>query len=180
MLAYVFWHAPAPGADGGGYERLLAAFHRELAAAPPPGFAGSAAYSVGPLPWLAGDVYEDWYAVERWEDLGALNDAAVDARRSIAHDAAARAAGEGVGGVYRLRAGTAAVAVDGPAVWMRKPRGVPYPQFRSRLAEAVGEAGGLWERQMLLGPAPEYCAVGADAGRATLEGPVVQRRRIYG
>jgi hypothetical protein len=166
MLAYVFWHSPAPGADRHGYERLLAYFHAALASDPPSGFAGSSAHAVDPVPWLEGDVYEDWYLVESWDDLGALNKAAVDAGRALAHDAAARAVAAGTAGVYRLRGGDASIPREGDAVWLHKPRGEAYPDVRARLAAA---AESVWERQMVLGPAPEYClfgAVGVDGIRA--------------
>ena len=35
MLAYVFWHAPAEGAEIAAYERALLAFHHSLARSPP-------------------------------------------------------------------------------------------------------------------------------------------------
>ncbi len=181
MLAYLFWHTPASAGDGAAYERTLAEFHRALADDPPPGFVASAAYAVGAVPWLAGDAYEDWYAVRRWDDLGSLNDAAVDVRRATAHDAAASVVGDGVGGVYRLRAGVAAIPWDGPALWMHKPRGVPYAGFRERLAALVTGEGGIWERQMLLGPAPEYCALtGAEPDAAPAPATVVPRRAVHG
>ena len=43
MLAYVFWHHPAPGVNAGVYEQSLRAFHGTLAAHAPAGFLGSAA-----------------------------------------------------------------------------------------------------------------------------------------
>jgi hypothetical protein len=46
VLAYVFWHRPDGAVDADEYERLLAAFHDRLAAAPPPGFVESAAFRV--------------------------------------------------------------------------------------------------------------------------------------
>jgi hypothetical protein len=156
MLAYVFWHSPATGADRADYERLLAAFHAALAAEPPPGFAGSSAHAVDGLAWLGGEGYEDWYLVERWEHLGALNEAAVDARHGPAHDAAAGAVGAGSAGVYRLRAGATPLPREGDALWLHKPRGVPYPEFRARIDS---HGGAVWERQMVLGPAPEYCLI---------------------
>lgn len=181
MLAYVFWHTPAARGYSAAYERTLAEFHAALAASPPRGFLGSAAYALDPVPWLAGEVYEDWYAVESWEDLGALNDAAVDARRVGTHDAAAGVVGNGVAGVYRLRAGSASLVWDGAALWLHKPRGVPYDDFRDTLAGLVADEGGVWERQLLLGPAPEYCALtraGTDAAPAAAT--LVNRRPVYG
>src|SRR4051794_21768971 len=114
MLAYVFWHRGA----GAAYRPALTAFHAALAAAPPAGFARSYAFRLDVAPWLAGDgdAYEDWYLVDDWAALGTLNDAAVSASRRAPHDAVARLAAAGAGGVYRCIAGEASPA--GPvAAW---------------------------------------------------------------
>jgi hypothetical protein len=105
---------------------------------------------------MHGDGYEDWYAVDDYGALGALNKAAVDAGHAEAHDLAARAAGFGAGGLYALERGT----IDTPAghcVWLTKPAGVSYPDFAEQLTvDAAGEPVTVWRRQMVLGPAPEY------------------------
>jgi len=89
VLAYVFWHRPAEGADREAYEARLAVFHAALAAHPPDGFSASAALRVREAPWLPGTgaVYEDWYAVTGWDALGRLNEAAVRGARAEPHDA---------------------------------------------------------------------------------------------
>ena len=142
MLAYVFWHRPG-GDEIAGYEARLTAFHAALAEHPPAGFTGSAALRVQAAPWLPGDgpAYEDWYAVETWEALGGLNEAAVRGARAQPHDAVAAQARAGAGGVYEL--------IDGPA----KPAGADRDAFHAQLA---GPGRSLWMRQMVLGPAPEY------------------------
>jgi hypothetical protein len=175
VFAYLFWHAPAEGAGGDGYVERLAAFHRALAGAPPPGFRGSWSVELDRPPWDGAPHvrFEDWYLVEDWAALGALNDAAVTAPRRAPHDAVAGLAGEGRGGVYALHRGE----VGGPAAWagwVVKPRGAPYPEFEARLADAAA-GGAVVRRQMVLGPAPEY-AVLADGPRtlpwpATATGP---------
>lgn len=175
MLAYVFWHSPASGADRGEYERRLAEFHGALAAAPPAGFGGSTAHAVEGVTWLGGDVYEDWYLVEGWEHLGVLNEAAVDARHAPTHDAAASAVHKGSAGIYALRSGAVPLPREGPALWLHKPRGVPYAEFRVQLA-AHGSA--VWERQMVLGPAPEYCLID-PSGRPEEVAAAVQRRPVF-
>ena len=153
MLAYVFWHRPG-GEEAAGYEARLGAFHAALAAHPPPGFAGSAALRLQEAPWLAGDgpAYEDWYAVDGWEALGALNAAAVRGERARPHDAVAGQARAGAGAVYGL--------VDGPpelvatrTSWLGKPAGADRGAFHAQLG---GPGRSLWMRQMVLGPAPEY------------------------
>jgi hypothetical protein len=162
VLAYIFWHRPADGASREPYEAALAAFHAALAAHPPPGFAGSAAYRLAEAPWLpgGGDAYEDWYRVDGWEALGQLNEAAVRGPRAAPHDAVAGLAAAGAGAVYRLLAG-APPPLRGPvhAAWVDKPAGMPYDEAVPALEEL---GGGVWRRQMVLGPAPEF-AVLTDA-----------------
>ena len=153
MLAYVFWHRSG-GDEVAAYEARLTAFHAALGEHPPPGFLGSAALRVQEAPWLPGDgpAYEDWYAVEGWAALGALNEAAVRGARAQPHDAVAARAREGAGGIYGL--------VDGPpelgaarTSWLAKPAGADRDAFQAQLA---GPGRSLWVRQMVLGPAPEY------------------------
>jgi len=141
VLAYVFWHRPAPGVDVGDYEARLRAFHESLDVV-------SAAFRLRLLPWRHDDGYEDWYLVEDWTALGELNAAAVAAARKGEHDAAARLAGAGWAGIYKLIRGAA-----------EPPAGVHWQP------EAPAD-GDHWQRQMTLGPAPEFCLVSeAAAGR---------------
>jgi len=154
MLAYVLWHWPGPEVDLGRYTESLSAFHRALRAAPPEGFAGSRVREVHGAPWLpVPRAFEDWYLVEDFAALGALEVAAVSGPRRARHDGAARLARGGTAGLYgRLRDG----AVDaGRAAWFAKPAGVPYPDFVARLPTAE-----LWQRKLTLGPAPEFCLSG--------------------
>jgi hypothetical protein len=147
MLAYLFWHRPSAGVERDGYERALAAFHAALAAHPPEGFGGSAAYRLAEAPWLRGegDAYEDWYRVADWAALGRLNEAAVSGPRAEPHDAVAHAAGPGAGGVYRL--------VEGSP----EPPARPHHTWLHALP-ADPEAP-TWQRQLVLGPAPEFVLV---------------------
>ena len=168
MLAYLFWHEPRPEIDADAYVGRLKAFHRALAAAPPPSFAASWSVRLDVAPWDGGPArqpFEDWYLVEDWAALGTLNDAAVRAPREEAHDAVAAMAASPAGGLYALQHGS----LDGPAAWagwVVKPLGEPYETFEPRLHAAVDAAGGgaVLRRQMVLGPAPEYALL---AGRET-------------
>lgn len=156
MLAYLFWHSPADGADLDEYEGLLAAFHARLREVPPPGFRESVAFA------LASDRYryEDWYLVDDWNALGIMNSAAVDAARGPRHDPIARQAGKGAGGVYALRRGALAIADAGSAAWSHKPAGLPHGTFENQLAEGREPPEyAVWQRQMVLGPAPEFCVL---------------------
>lgn len=189
MLAYLFWHRPAKGADADRYEQALERFHRSLAHQPPSGFCGSAAFRVEKLPWLGeGEGYEDWYLVEDWASLGVLEEAAVSRGHATAHDAAAARVGAGTAAVYRLLEGSPKLAESARAVWVQSsPR--PEP---AGLGELLGdgmdpERDGLWRRCLVLGPASEYCLLAADrpAGAAETRLPAgwsarsLHRETIY-
>jgi hypothetical protein len=162
MLAYLFWHTRGRGADAETYERALATFHQALVDSPPPGFLGCAAHRLDGCTWQAGPAYADWYLVEDWPALGVLNQAAVDARRRGTHDRVAASAAGGAGGIYQLRAGSHCIDARVAELWLDTP--------------GPGEAQATWQRQMVLGPAPEFCLVGASAPAAAT---VVQRDVVF-
>jgi hypothetical protein len=139
MLAYVFWHRPAEDVDREDYEQRLRAFHATLEGP-------SACFRLERVPFRHVDGYEDWYLVDDWAALGALNDAALAPVRRLEHDAAASASAHGWGGVYRLL------------------RGVPEPPEAVHWATSdEPRAITAWQRQMVLGPAPEFCLTGVAA-----------------
>ena len=164
MLAYVFWHRPAPGVDPETYAEAIGRFHRSIAARPPAGFVRSVCLRADGLGWFEeGDGYEDWYVVEDFAALGVLNAAAVGRGHLSAHDAAARRAGPGTGSVYRLLEGAANPADARVAVWIEKPRGVESPILAALLGDGMDtEHAGLWQRQLALGPAAEYCLLARE------------------
>jgi hypothetical protein len=165
MLAYVFWHRPAPGVAPEVYAAAITRFHRSIAARPPGGFVRSVSFHAPAPNWL-GDVpaFEDWYVVEDFAALGVLNEAAVGRGHLSAHDAAARQAGPGSGSIYRLLEGAATLEQARVAVWIEKPRGVEAPLLAALLGDGMdGEHAGLWQRQLALGPAPEYCVLAGEA-----------------
>jgi len=46
------------------------------------------------------------------------------------------------------------------ALWFAKPAGMSYEALYGMLqaeVERVGGSGSVWQRQMVLGPAPEFC-----------------------
>lgn len=184
MLAYVFWHSPEAAVDGERYEALLVAFHRELADEAAAGFIRSEAFRLPDgVPWLDGrPAYEDRYLLDGSAALDPLNDAAVNARMRASHDAVAGLAAAGTAGLYRLIA-DGDVPDASVAVWLRKPEGVRYADFTAGLRERSRDCA-LWMRQMVLGPTPEFCVVGAagdlDADRfpAAWTPRSVRRQRI--
>jgi hypothetical protein len=148
VLAYVFWHRPRPDVDRAVYEDALARFHDSLENV-------SAAFRLDELPFGdRGPGYEDWYLADDWAALGELNARAVDARHRPAHDVPAGLSAHGWGGVYAL--------ARGPA----EPPALARWEHRAPAGEG---GGGLWQRQMVLGPAPEFCLVeGSSEGRVPI------------
>jgi hypothetical protein len=144
MLAYVFWHRPRLAVDRDAYEGAQRKFHARLEVP-------SASFRVDPLPFGDGGAgYEDWYLVEDWHGLGELNAAAVDARRRPHHDLAAAMAGAGWGGIYALLRGE--FSPPARVSWVDRPAGEAVDDF-----VAAHNATAIWQRQMVLGPAPELC-----------------------
>ena len=70
-------------------------------------------------------------------------------------------AGNGTGGLYRLKGGTidlAQVAEIRFATWFSKPTGMSYDRLYELLHESrVEQQGIVWQRQMTMGPALEFC-----------------------
>jgi len=158
LLAYVFWHWHRPEVTAMGYEDRQRGFHAAFRTSPPPGFIDSFSVGITDAPWLAGrEAYEDWYLLQDFNALGLLNEAAVSGSRTQPHDAAASAAAGGAGGVYRLRRGTA-LRQPRYACWFGKPEGTSYRELFARLDPVVDSLeSALWMRQMVLGPAKEFC-----------------------
>lgn len=155
MLAYLFWHQPRRGVEAEEYEEAQRRFLARLQVP-------SACFRLERLPFGSGGGYEDWYLVEDWAQLGELNAAAVDARRRGDHDRAAALVGEGWGAVYKHVRGEAAIPAE--ARWQDKPRG---EGLHTLLQEAPTEIP-VWQRQLVLGPAPELCIGTGGGGRARI------------
>ena len=179
MLGYLLWHTPL-GDDTGRYEDGLVAFHRALAANAPTGFVRSWTLRVDQPAWLPEGPahYLDWYLVDDFTALGALNEAAVDGTRRRPHDAVAALARTGTAGVVALMAGVAEAPADPVVGVLDKPAGQAYDAFRPALAAAVAAAAGAggWMRQMTLGPGPEFVVVGAGGRLPAVPWPVTTLR----
>jgi hypothetical protein len=157
MLAYVFWHWPAPGVDIEKYVDHLVTFHRTLAENKPAGFRGSRVFRIRGASWLdtKTDAFEDWYLLDDSAALDVINHAAVSGPCEEPHNLVAREAAGGTAGLYSLRIGEADDARY--AVWLAKPDGVSYADFFSTLEPLIKNAqAALWGRQMTLGPTTEF------------------------
>jgi hypothetical protein len=176
VLAYVFWHRPLDDLAIEAYEHAEIAFHRSLAHAPPTGFQGSAVFRVAGLPWFQGPGYEDWYFVEDFTALGVLNVAAVGHGHRTLHDGIAHRFGAGAGGLYGLieghppaGPGPGAFGREPAAVWVARAPGIE----RRGLGELLGDGmdtrhASLWRRQLVFGPAPEFCLLSGDSSKLGL------------
>jgi hypothetical protein len=154
-LAYVFWHSAAAHAPE--YERDLLAFHASLAANPPTGFVRSETFGLAGASWLGdGQSYEDWYLVNDWQAIGELNRQAVTRPHVTSHDLVAHQAGSGAGAIYGLHAGSDSTGLK-VATWFAKPPGWSYDRLYTALEGTLGDGASLWRRQLVLGPAPEFC-----------------------
>jgi hypothetical protein len=164
MLAYLFWHWQAGGVGPGAYAEALEAFHASLADLPPSGFHRSASFRLSEVPWIKpgnGELHLDWYLVADWNAVGKLNEAAVSPPHQGPHDRVASLAGGGSGAIYLLRAGHPNLQVR-VATWVEKPRDTTYEEVLGQLQERfTPESLCVWQRQLVLGPAPELCVLAA-------------------
>ena len=172
-LAYVFWHWKGESIGTDDYQARASEFHASLATAPPEGFVRSVCFSIAGAGWIpgGGPAYEDWYRIESSAALDALDRAAVAPPHQSPHDAIAGRVSGGTGGLYRLRQGTPLDGQARHAHWFRKPAGMTYDSLY-RLLDPLVEVNGaaLWGRQMVLGPAPEFCLQARES--APLPAPV--------
>jgi hypothetical protein len=159
MLVYLFWHCPRPEIGATAYETALTAFHRALLQSRPQGFLGSFIVALDEIPWLARRAgYADWYLIESSAELDTINRAAVTGARESPHSAVAQLAQDGIAGLYRVSRGRLRLPTDRiEEAWLSKPATESYVDFLRLMEGNLGEYGCLWQRQMTLGPTPEFC-----------------------
>jgi hypothetical protein len=169
VLAYLFWHSPREQAQET-YEQALSDFHRSLAHSPPIGFLRSACYRTGRLPWMDSDLaYEDWYLIEDYTALGVLGEAAVAHGHRSAHQRLARVTHNGAGGLYRLCEGDPEIGGAQTSIWVTPARLSEQSAVAGLLmADGTDPADcSLWRRELVLGPAPEYCILASERPAGT-------------
>jgi hypothetical protein len=160
LLGYAFWHRPRPGVPLRAYEGRLLAFQSSLKGHPPDGLIDALSFREEVSPWSKrrSTAYEDWYLVRDFQSLGALNEAAVAEPNRRPHDDIAREASGGAGGLYRRLRGELRLKDALLATWFSKPPRTPYQTFLNGLTKLADDREtDLWQRLMVLGPAPEFC-----------------------
>ena len=178
VLAYVFWHRPPPGVEpvttsGRSSASTARSAHRRRRAAR----LGDA--SRAELPWLRRRGPSAATAATRTGTWSRTGPRSACSRRPpsragtcSAHERSPRSAGAGAGAVYRCSRASRRVARRGAslAVVGRRARdGARAIRARRAARRRHGPgARGLWQRSLVLGPAPELCRAGtpsAPAGR---------------
>jgi hypothetical protein len=184
MLMYLFWHWPRPEVAPHDYETDEALFQAAIADAAPSGLIAPATFRCSGATWVngGGTGYEDCYLLDNSGALDPLNEAAVVGGRKQPHDRLAAGMEAGAGALYSLRSGMPSAVPAGDALWFSKARGVPYADFYERIRPLTDQPGAtLWRRQMVLGPAPEFCLIGASssATSADIECLIVTRTQLW-
>ncbi len=187
MLAYVFWHQRASSVVREEYQEKLIAFHQTLRERKPQGFVCSMVLEIAQLPWMTkeSEIYEDWYLVENSAALDPLDEAAVTGICQEPHHRVARLANNGTGGLYRWKEKTFdPVRLAGlcSATWFNKPAGMSYEKLYELLRERREVPQDvLWQRQMTLGPAREFCWQSSQGSLLPeeIEGRQVEVRSIF-
>jgi hypothetical protein len=160
ILSYVFWHEPRRTTPRAKYERELLAFQGSLRAHPPPGLVDILSFRETGSPWSKHrrTTYEDWYLAKGFRSIGLLNQAAVEGANKGPHDDVARDGAAVAGGLYKLLRSSLPLRDARSALWLEKPDGMSYRAFLGGLSELTNDdPADVWQRQMVLGPAPEFC-----------------------
>jgi hypothetical protein len=160
-LAYVFWHWPA---QRDGYEERMQAFHDAL------GRADTQTFRLERAPWDGSDEapYEDWYPVPDWTGVGELNHVAVHGEAKAPHDVVAAMSRKGAGGIYRRIHGDRPLSEVAFAAWTSEPPAIDSPSVT------------IWQRQLVLGPAPEYAVLAGSPVDAGAGAVLTNPRRVAG
>jgi hypothetical protein len=160
MLHFVFFHWPQLTVDRGVYKERLMHFHERLREAlPRAGYPGSVVFEMDNPPGVLfqGRLFSDWYAVNAWNFIERFKTTAVG-EVVTEHNAVAQWMAGGAGAMYDVRGGTNAPPVAArSSYWFSKPPGMSYAALDAQLAPLIAMPDvTLWQRQLVLGPTPEF------------------------
>ncbi|HEX4563197.1 MAG TPA: hypothetical protein VH115_01980 [Solirubrobacteraceae bacterium] len=105
--------------------------------------------------------------MEDFAALGVLNESAVARGHRTSHDRAAKGVGRATAGVYRLIEGelssARALAESTEATWVAPAAGAGRAELGAMLGDGADPRGSsVWQRQLVLGPAPEFCVLSCE------------------
>jgi len=69
----------------------------------------------------------------------------------------------GHGGLYRHVHGEEQPRSGARVLWLTRPRGIEYEPVVRRMLDGATGFLSCWRRQMVLGPATEFCVIGDDS-----------------
>ena len=162
MLVYVFWHQPRAGVALDEYAGALLAFESVFK------LQGDVedvqSFRMESVPWFGGGhkVYTDWYSMTDSSKLDAVNTNAVTGASEKPHHTIAAMAGNGAGSLYDTTYEGCAIDEARNSVWLEKPNGMGYSDFREKWKELEQTGVCLLQRRMALGPSPEFCVMSVE------------------
>lgn len=163
MLVYVFWHQPRAGIALDEYAGALLAF--ESVFKQQGDVTDVQSFRMESVPWFGSGqrVYTDWYVMDDSSRLDPINEHAVTGPCEAPHHAIAAMAGAGAGSLYDITYPGCEIDQARHSVWLSKPNGMSYADFRARWSTLETAGVCLLQRRMGLGPSPEFCALGIEA-----------------
>src|SRR5436305_7748518 len=127
MLAYVFWHRPAPNVERPAYEGKMKHFQQSLMRYPSPGLTAAWSWRIEAVPWLGDEAgYEDWCLLQGSWAMDPLNASAVSGDTKVAHDPLAAQMAAGAGGLYTHVGGEPCSAAKSTVAWLTRPRSIDW------------------------------------------------------
>ena len=165
MLVYVFWHQPRAGVALDEYAGALLAFESVFK------LQGDVediqSFRMESVPWFGGGskVYSDFYTMTDSSKLDPVTIHAVTGACEKPHHAIAAMTGSGTGSLYDITHPGCRIDEARYSIWLSKPNGMSYADFRTKMSALEVEGVCLLQRRMALGPSPEFCVMSVEAAQ---------------